>query len=183
MTTATLPLSPGTYALDASHAGIHFQVRHLGLSNVRGLFKEFTASLVVGDSLDDVVVEAEVDLSSIDTAQPDRDAHLLSSDFFNAESSPTMTFRSTAITPAGEGEYEMTGDLTIKGVTRPVSFDVEFNGTETFPADQSTHVGFTATGTVRRNDFGVEFNMPLGMDKLALGEKVKVELDVQFVAP
>ena len=179
----TLPLPTGTYALDPAHSGVHFQVRHLGLSNVRGVFKSFTSSLTVGESLGATAVEAEVDLSSIDTAQPDRDAHLLSTDFFDAESNPTMTFRSTEVVETGRDEYEMRGDLTINGVTRPVTFDVEFNGSETFPADQKVHVGFSASGEVRRSDFGIDFNMPLGMDKLALGEKVKIELDAQFTAP
>jgi len=179
--TTVLALPTGAFTIDTAHSGIHFQVRHLGLSNVRGLFKEFRASLIVGDSLEDVAVQAEVDLSSIDTNQADRDAHLLSTDFFNADANPTMTFRSTSVAQTGPQEYQMSGDLTINGVTGVIAFDVEFNGTEVHPADQSTRAGFSATGEVRRSDFGIDFNMPLGMNKLALGEKVKVELDAQFV--
>lgn len=182
-TTTELALPSGTYALDVYHSSVHFQIKHLGLSNVRGTFKSFTATLDVGETLADVVVEASIELASIDTGQPDRDAHLLGTDFFDAERNPTMAFRSTAITQTGTDRYDMTGDLTINGRTQQVTFRTEFNGTEVFPADQSLHVGFTATGEVRRGDFGIDFNMPLGVDKLAMGEKVKVELDIQFVAP
>lgn len=176
-------LPPGTYALDPYHSSVHFQIKRLGLSNVRGTFKAFTATLVVGETLGDVAVAAEIDLLSIDTGQPDRDAHLLGTDFFDAERNPTMVFRSTSIAQVGADRYDMTGDLTINGRTRPVTFRTEFNGTELFPADQSVHIGFTASGDVRRGDFGIDFNMPLGVDKLAVGDKVKVELDIQFIAP
>ena len=180
-TTTELALPSGTYALDAHHSSVNFQIKHLGLSNVRGTFKSFTATLDVGETLADVVVEAGVELASIDTGQPDRDTHLLGTDFFDADRNPTMAFRSTSITRTDVDRYDMTGDLTINGRTRQVTFHTEFNGTEVFPLDQSLHVGFTATGEVRRGDFGIDFNMPLGVDKLALGDKV--ELDIQFVAP
>lgn len=176
-------LAAGIYALDLAHSGVHFQIRHLGLSNVRGSFRTFDATLRVGAALDDVEVTATVDLASVDTGQPDRDAHLLTTDFFDADKNPTMTFRSTQISAVDDDRYELAGELTINGVTKPARFAVEFNGTEVFPADGSVHVGFSATGEVRRGDFGIDFNMPLGVDKLALGEKVKVELDIQFVAP
>ena len=94
-----------------------------------------------------------------------------------------MTFRSTAVRPRSDGEYEMTGDLTINGITRSVILDVEFNGVEDFPGDGSTHAGFSATTEINRDHFGVDFNMPLGIDKVGLGQRVKVELDMQFVAP
>lgn len=181
--TTALALPAGTYALDVYHSSVYFRIKHLGLSNVRGTFKSFTASLVVGETLADVVVEASIDLTSIDTGQPDRDAHLLGTDFFDADRNPTMTFRSTSITQLDADQYDLTGDLTINGTTRPATFRTEFTGTEVFPADQSVHVGFTAVGDVRRGDFGIDFNMPLGVDKLAVGDKVKVELDIQFVAP
>jgi polyisoprenoid-binding protein YceI len=118
----------------------------------------------------------------VDTNQPDRDAHLLGTDFFHAEAHPTMTFVSTDIVGNDEA-YVMTGELVINGITRTVSFDVEFNGAEVFPGDQKLHSGFTATGEIKRGEFDIDFNMPLGMGKLALGEKVKVEIDAQFVAP
>ncbi len=180
---SALPLSPGLWVLDANHSGVHFRIRHLGLSNVRGRFDRFDATLRVGATVDDVAIEATIDMGSVDTNQPDRDAHLRGTDFFSTEQHPEMTFRSTAVRRLDDGEYELSGDLTINGVTRPVTLEVEFNGVEVFPADGKTHAGFSATGEVNRDDFGIDFNMPLGMDKMALGQKVRVELEFQFVAP
>jgi polyisoprenoid-binding protein YceI len=181
-TATELELTPGAWALDKNHSGIFFVVRHLGLSNVRGRFDAFEATLDVGRTLADVKIGAEVDLSSVDTNNADRDTHLRSTDFFGTDQHPVMTFHSTGVTGAGEN-YELAGDLTIAGVTKSVTFDVEFNGTEIFPADQSTHAGFSATGTIRRSDFGIDFGIIPGAEKLMLGDKIKVELDLQFVAP
>jgi polyisoprenoid-binding protein YceI len=184
ITTATdLPLAAGTWALDPNHSGVHFKVRHIGLSNVSGRFNRYDATLSVGETLADTRVEATIDMSSVDTNQPDRDAHLLGTDFFAAEQNPAMTFRSTGVRAAGEGEYALDGELTVNGVARPVTLEVEFHGVETFPVDGSTHAGFSATTTVNRDDFGVDFNAPLGMGKFALGKKIAVELELQFVAP
>jgi polyisoprenoid-binding protein YceI len=178
-----VPLGAGTWALDLDHSGVHFKVRHIGLSNVRGRFNRFDVTLTVGETLADTRVEATVELSSVDTNQPDRDAHLLSTNFFSAEQHPVMTFRSTGVRAAGEGEYQLDGELTVNGTTRPVTLDVEFHGVEAYPLDGSTHAGFSATTTVDREDFGVDFNMPLGVDRFALGRKVAVEVELQFVAP
>lgn len=184
-TTTTLPLSAGTWTLDANHSGVHFKVRHIGLTNVRGRFNRFDAQLSVGDSLEQTAVEATVDMSSVDTNQPDRDAHLRSTDFFSADDHPLMTFRSTAVRAKGDDgdEYEMDGELGINGVVKPVTLAVEFTGSETFPGDGQLHAGFIATTQVLRDDYSVDFNMPLGMDKFALGKKISVEIELQFVAP
>ena len=184
-TVTDVPLAAGTWTVDHSHSGVHFKVRHIGLSNVRGRFNRFDATLVVGETLADTRVEATIELSSVDTNQPDRDAHLLGTDFFSAEQHPAMTFRSTGIraTGGGDGEYQLDGELTLNGVTRPVTLDVELHGVETYPLDGSTHAGLSAITTVNRDDFGVDFNMPLGMDKFALGKKIAVEIELQFVAP
>lgn len=182
ITATDLELTPGRWALDKNHSGIFFVVRHLGLSNVRGRFDSFEATLDIGTRVEDVTITADVDLSSVDTNNADRDAHLRSTDFFGTDRHPVMTFRSTSVTGAGEN-YELAGDLTIAGVTKSVTLDVEFNGTEIFPGDQSTHAGFSATGTIRRSDFGIDFGIIAGAEKLMLGDKVKVELDLQFVAP
>jgi polyisoprenoid-binding protein YceI len=180
--TSTLPLAPGAWAVDHNHSGVFFVVRHLGLSNVRGRFDAFDTTLDVGADLASVAVHANVDLSSVDTNNADRDAHLRSTDFFATDRHSAMTFVSTAITGAGDS-YELTGELTIAGITKLVTFDVEFNGTEVFPADQRVHAGFSATGSIRRSDFGIDFGIIPGAEKLMLGDKVKVELDLQFVAP
>jgi polyisoprenoid-binding protein YceI len=182
-TQTSLPLAPGKWSVDPNHSGINFRVRHLGLSNVRGRFDRFDASITVGETLADTEVEATIDMNSVDTNNSDRDAHLRTTDFFSTESHPEMTFKSTSIKPAGESEYVMDGVLTINGISKDISLDVEFAGVEVFPGDGSTHAGFSATTEVNRDDFGVDFNMPLGMDKMALGQKLKVELDFQFIAP
>ena len=182
--TTTLPLAPGPWTLDKNHSSVLFVVRHLGLSNVRGRFDSFEATLDVGtDARLDQRSRADVELSSVNTANADRDAHLRNADFFDTDKHQHMSFRSTAVTRTDDEEYELAGDLTIAGVTKPVTFDVEFNGTEVFPGDQSTHAGFTATGQIKRSDFGIDFGIIPGAEKIMLGDKIKIELDIQFVAP
>lgn len=178
---ATLPLSTGTWTADSSHTTVGFSVRHLGLSKVRGRFETVTAQVTVGDDLASSAVTAEIDMASVSTGNKDRDAHLTSTDFFGAENNPKMTFVSKEITGTGE-EYKLTGDLTLNGITKPVELDVEFFGTSVFPVDQSTRAGFSATGSLSRKDFGIEFNMALGGDKVMISDKVALELDVQLVA-
>ncbi len=180
--TTELPLPGGRWTLDTNHSAVLFVIRHLGLSNVRGRFDQFEATLDIGSTLDDVTVTADIDLSSVSTGNDDRDAHLRSTDFFDTDAHQRMGFRSTAITGDGES-YEMTGDLTLAGVTKSVTLDVEFGGTEVFPADQTTHAGFSATGSIKRSDFGIDFGIIPGAEKLMLGDKVKLELELQFIAP
>jgi polyisoprenoid-binding protein YceI len=183
VTTTTLPLTAGTWTYDPNHSGVTFKVRHLGLTNVRGRFNKVDAWLKVGDDLATTNFGATIDINSIDTNQSDRDAHLLSTDFFAAESHPTMTFASTAIRYTSGDEYEADGDLTINGVTNTVTLEVEFTGAEVHPGDGKLHSGFIATGKIVRDDFGIDFNMPLGVDKFALGKKIDIEIDAQFIAP
>ncbi len=178
----TLPLTAGTWVADPAHTTVGFVVRHLGLSKVRGRFDGVSAQLIVGDGLATSSVSAEIQMGTVTTGNTDRDAHLASSDFFNAETNPTMTFVSTSITGEGE-EYTMTGNLTINGITKQVELDVEFFGTSVFPMDQSTRAGFSATGTLSRKEFGIEFNVPLGGDKVMIADKVALDLDVQLIAP
>jgi polyisoprenoid-binding protein YceI len=180
--TGTLPLTAGSWPLDANHSAVSFKVRHLGLSNVRGRFNRFDATLTVGENLESTNVEATIEIDSVDTNQPDRDTHLRSTDFFSADEHPVIGFRSTAVRAKGD-DFEVDGTLTINGVTQPVTLDVEFTGVEVFPGDGSTHAGFSATTDITRDDFGIDFNMPLGMDKFALGKKISIEIDLQFVAP
>jgi polyisoprenoid-binding protein YceI len=179
--TGTLPLRPGRWTVDTTHSSVLFAIRHLGLSKVRGRFSHFDAGLEVGETLDDVKVTATIDMASVDTNNADRDQHLRSTDFFDVDKHPTMTFVSTGISGAGQ-DWILEGELTLNGVTRLVELEVEFNGTE-MHIDQ-VHSGFTAQGELRRNDFGIDFGIiPLGGEKLALSDKVRWELDLQFVAP
>jgi polyisoprenoid-binding protein YceI len=150
---------------------------------VRGRFNDFDAWLEVGDDLPSTRFGAIIEIATVDTNQPDRDAHLRSTDFFSADTHPTMTFESTIIEHLGVGDYEATGDLTINGVTKPVTLRVEFAGLELHPGDGLHHAGFIAATQILRDDFGIDFNMPLGIDKYALGKKIDVEIDAQFTAP
>jgi len=174
--TTALPLRSGTWAYDPLHSSVGFQIRHLGISKVRGHFGTFETELTVGETVGSIAVTATVQLASIDTGNPDRDAHVRSSDLLDVEKRPTMAFRSTRI--SGEGEdWTMEGDLTIGDVTRPLSLAVEFGGVVESVVDGRRHAGFEATGELRRKDFGLDFAPGL------LGDVVKITLDLQFVEP
>ncbi|MEO6651454.1 MAG: YceI family protein [Ilumatobacteraceae bacterium] len=178
----SLPLTSGRWVIDPNHTDVGFTVRHLGLAKVRGRFGDVNGFVDVADGVETTRVEADVALASVATGNADRDAHLQSSDFFNAESNPTMRFVSTSINGQDE-DYTLAGDLTINGITKAVELEVEFFGTSTMPMDQSTRAGFSASGNLSRKDFGIEFNVPLGGDKMLISDKVTLELDVQLVAP
>jgi polyisoprenoid-binding protein YceI len=178
-----LGLRPGRWERDPAHSAVLFSIRHLGLAKVRGRFDRFEAVLEVGPSLAETRVEATIDLTSIDTNNADRDAHLRSTDFFSTETHPTMRFVSTELAGAG-GEWRVRGDLTLNGRTRPLTLAVEFNGLQEFPGRNRRHAGFSAVGALRRSEYGIDFGMlPLGADVLALGDEVKLELDLEFVEP
>lgn len=181
-TTTALPLSAGTWAVDTAHSSVEFTIRHLGISKVRGRFNRFDASLVVGATLPETQLDATIELASVDTNNADRDAHLQGTDFFGVEHNPQMTFRSGAVRQEGD-DYVVTGELTINAITQPIELAIEFNGIETYPMDQRRHAGFSASGQLSRGAFGIDFDMPLGVDKVALGDTVKVELEIQFVEP
>ncbi|MEL6890650.1 MAG: YceI family protein [Actinomycetota bacterium] len=181
-TSSTLPLAAGTWSLDQAHCTVEFTARHMGISKVRGRFHTFDATVVVGDSLATSRLEATVDMSSVDTANPDRDAHLRNSDFFHVDQHPTMTFASAEIVPSDSG-YAVSGDLTINGITRRETLDVEFHGTETFPGDGSLHAGFEATGRISRKAYGVDFNVPLGAGGFVISDAIDIALDIQLLAP
>ncbi|GAA3953174.1 YceI family protein [Actinomadura viridis] len=175
-TTAALPLTGGRWEIDPYHSSAGFTIRHLGISKVRGAFTRVDAELNVGETLETSSITATVDISSIDTGNADRDAHVLAPDMLDVARRPAMTFRSTRIT--GEGmDYSLEGELTIGDVTRPVTLEVEFGGIEESVIDQRRHAGFEARGSIRRSDFG------LGFAPGILGDAVQIVLDVQFMAP
>jgi len=153
------------------------------LAKVRSRFDRFDAAITVGPSLAESQVEAIIDLAAINTNNADRDAHLRSTEFFSTDAHPEMHFVSTGLTGAGEA-WELAGELTLNGRTRPLTLQVEFNGIQEFPGQNTCHAGFSATGSLRRSEFGIEFGLlPIGMDTLALGDEVKLELDLEFVEP
>jgi polyisoprenoid-binding protein YceI len=175
-TTTALPLVPGRWALDTNHFRVGFSVRHLGVSKVRGHFAAVEAELVVGETPEASSVTATIDIGSLDTGNKDRDAHVLSPELLDVATRPTMTFRSLEI--SGEGaDWTLDGELTIGDVTQPLTLEVELGGTESFM--DGVHAGFEARGEIRRHDYGIQFG-PL--DK-ALGNVVKLELDLEFLQP
>jgi len=168
-------LKPGIWNVDASHSEIGFSGRHLMVSKVRGQFKDFTAVVTIGEPFEQSTVKATVQMASIDTNGADRDAHLLSADFFDVENNPTMSFTSTKVT-----DVSLEGDLTIKGVTRAVTFDLDFGGVSADPWG-GTRAGFEATTEINRKDFGLSWNVALEAGGVLVGEKVKIALDVELI--
>ncbi|WP_030485239.1 YceI family protein [Nocardioides aequoreus] len=173
MTTDTA-LTAGTWTIDASHSEVGFTVRHL-MSKVRGQFTKFEGTITTGESVADTRAEAVIDLNSIDTRDETRDGHLRSADFFDTETHGQMTF----VTTSFDGETAA-GELTLKGVTKPVELDVEFLGQDTDPWGNQ-RVGFEATATINRKDWGVDFNIPLDGGKVLIGDKVTIHLAVEAV--
>jgi len=172
-----LPLATGRWTIDPLHSRVGFSIRHLGVAKVRGHFTDVDATLEIGPTLDDSKVTATVALASIDTGQPDRDAHVRSADFLEVERRPTMTFRSTRLHHSGE-DVTLDGELTIGDVTRPITLAGEFGGVAPF-FDGTHHAGFEIAGELRRKDFGLGF----GASGALLGDVVKIELDLEFVQP
>ena len=181
--TATTTLAPGlttgTWAIDPVHSAVSFSVRHLMVSKVRGTFTKFSGTVTVGEDQLASAVEATIDLSSIDTRDANRDAHLRSVDFFDTDTHPTMTYRSTGIRADGDGAV-VDGELTLHGVTKPVQLNLEFNGVSGDPWG-GTRAGFSAETEISRSDFGIEFNIPLEGGGVVVGDKIKVELEIEAV--
>jgi polyisoprenoid-binding protein YceI len=173
----SLPLPAGTWQIDASHSAVNLSVRHLMVSKVRGRFSSFEGTITIGDDLAGTTVVADVDTASVDTNDETRDQHLRNADFFDVERYPTMSFRSTKVESDGD-EYRLHGELTIKDVTRPVVFDVEFGGVTEDPWG-NTKAGFDAKATVNRKDFGLTWNAPLETGGVLVGDKVTIELDIE----
>lgn len=177
----TLPqgLTPGVWTLDMSHSEIGFSVRHAGISKVRGRFKEATAEARVGDSLADASLHASIKTASFDSGDANRDNHVRGADFFDVEKYPDMTFRATGIRGDGE-DYVLTGDLTIRDVTKPVDLEVEFTGIAVDPFG-ATRAGFSAETDISRKEFGLTWNAALEAGGLLVSDKVKISLEAAMV--
>jgi polyisoprenoid-binding protein YceI len=171
-------LPTGTWKVDRVHSGVEFQVKHLGIATVKGQFKDFEGTLEVGP--DGARAYGTVQVDSVDTREPQRDEHLRSADFFEVATYPEITFQSTAIRPTDEDEFEIEGELTIHGVTRPVKFEATLEGTETDPQGND-RVGVSARGQINRSDFEMKFNAALGSGNVVVSDKVKILLDVSAV--
>jgi polyisoprenoid-binding protein YceI len=169
----------GEWQFDMQHSGISFMVRHLLVAKVRGRFTRWTGSMRFDEHNPEAsLVEVEIDASSVDTSEAQRDAHLRSADFFDVANHPRITFKSTRVERAGEAGYKVKGDLTIRGVTRPVVLEVAYGGAMRDPWGNQ-RAGFAAKTTIDRKEFGVSFNQVLDHGGLALGEQVAIEIDIE----
>lgn len=176
MTTATTQLPTGTWAIDPVHSSVNFSVRHLVVSKVRGGFDEFSGAITVAED-GTPSVSAEIAVGSVNTRNEQRDAHLKAADFFDTETFPTATFVSTAVRPDGDN-YVLDGDFTLKGVTRPISLALEFNGVN--PGMGHGEVaGFEASVMLNRKDFGISFDAPLETGGAVVGDKVTITLEIE----
>ncbi|MFF2085803.1 YceI family protein [Nocardia sp. NPDC058176] len=173
--TQTQQLKAGSWALDAAHSSVAFSVRHLGIAKVRGRFNRFETEFVVDES-GSAVIGATIELDSFDTGNPDRDAHVRNADFLDVTNRPTLSFRATDPVRVDE-TFTVAGEATLGTVTHPVTLEVELGGLADFP-DGTRHLGFSATGTIKRSDFGVGAPAP-GF----LSDAVKIELEIQLIEP
>ena len=169
-------LTAGTWAIDPVHSSVNFSVRHLMVSKVRGSFQTFSGAVVVAED-GTPSVNATIDVTSIDTRNEQRDAHVRSADFFDAENYPTATFVSTGVRPDGD-DYVVEGDFTLKGVTKPVSLKLEYNGVNA-GMGQGAVAGFEASVVLNRKDFGIDIDMPLETGGAVVGDKVTITLEIE----
>ena len=172
-------LTPGVWNVDPSHSTIGFVARHLMVSKVRGHFGTFSGTITIADDPLQSKVEATADIASVTTGDDTRDGHLKSADFFDLEKNPTMTLVSTGVEPKGSN-YILHTDLTVNGITKPVDFDLEFEGVSGDPWG-GTRSGFSAEADVNRKDWGLEWNVALETGGVLVGEKVKIVLEIEAI--
>jgi polyisoprenoid-binding protein YceI len=171
-----------TWNIDPAHSSAEFKVKHMMISNVKGSFSGLSGALTE-HTLDSTLssVAASVPVETITTGDPKRDGHLKSADFFDSVKFPTLDFKSTKVVRKGEGEYEVSGDLTIHGVTKPVTFAVEGPSAPGKDPWGNTRIGLSATAKINRKDFGLGWNAPLETGGFLVGEEISIALDVQFI--
>lgn len=168
------------WTVDPAHSEITFKVKHLVISTVTGNFKSFDATIESeNDDFEDAKVTFEADINSIDTGNEDRDNHLKSDDFFNAEEHPKLLFESTSFKKIGDGEYKLIGDLTIRGNTKTIELDAEYGGTVEDPYG-NTKAGFDVTGKINRKEFGLTWDAVTEAGSVVVSDNVKLNLNVQF---
>ncbi|MDQ2727638.1 MAG: YceI family protein [Actinomycetota bacterium] len=178
--TLTIPeLAAGTWTIDPAHTEVGFSVRHLMVSKVKGTFKTFEGTITVPEDASAAAVEVNVDMASIDTGEENRDNHLRSGDFFSTDEFPHMTFSSTSVKKAGS-DYQVEGNLTIHGVTKQATLDVEFNGVGPDPWG-GVRAGFSAVTEISRKEFGIDIDMPLEGGGVVVGDKIKILLEVEAI--
>ena len=170
-----------TWTIDPAHSKVGFKIRHLMISNVLGHFNEFEGTLqTVGNDFTSGEISFSMKTSSIDTGVADRDAHLKSADFFDAEVHPLITFKSTKVKNMGDEKYELTGDLTIRGISHPITVSAEFGGVMTDPWGH-VKAGFNIEGKLNRKDWGLNWNAALEAGGVVVGEDVKINCDIELL--
>lgn len=172
-------ITPGKWTLDTSHSEAMFSVRHAGISRVRGNFEDFTGSANFTEDLNGSVVNAEVQAASVNTRNEGRDEHLRSADFFDAENHPVLNFQSLEVSNFDGDKFDLTGKLTIRGVTKDVQFKGDFGG-QTVDAFGMTRAGFEAETEISREEFGLTWNAALEAGGFLVSDKVRITLDVSF---
>ncbi|MBC2022953.1 YceI family protein [Listeria booriae] len=166
--------------VDPAHSSIEFQVKHMMVSKVKGAFKNFSADLTLDpEDLTTANLSFTVDAASIDTRQEQRDGHLKGPDFFDVENHPSITFQSTNIVADGSNEYKVTGDLTIRTITKPITFNVEYEGTSKDPMSGNMVAGFEGTGKFNRKDFELNYNAVLETGGVLIGDEVKLNIQIE----
>jgi polyisoprenoid-binding protein YceI len=181
--TATPAAAPGTrsvWTIDPAHTGVEFAVRHLMISSVKGRFAGVAGTVTAGDDLTNAEVDITIDASSIDTREPQRDAHLRSADFLEVEKFPTLTFNSRRVQRVADDDYKVTGDLTIRGVTREVTLDVTSQGRTTDPWGNERS-GFAATTKIKRSDYGLVWNQALETGGVVVGDEVRISIEAELI--
>lgn len=174
-------MAKAKWNVDKVHSTIGFTVRHMMISNVKGTFNEFDAVIEADpEDLTDANIEFTIDASSVDTRKSDRDDHLRSGDFFDVEKHPSLTFETTNITKKAEDQYDMTGDFTIIGTTKPVTFDITFEGLAKDPMTGDEAAGFTGSTTINRKDFGLTWNAALETGGVVVSDEVKINIEIQI---
>jgi len=179
-TTQTLNVAAGTWDIDPVHSEVSFAARHMMVSKVRGRFTSFSGEFVTAPNFLDSTVTATIDLTSVTTNNDQRDEHIRSSDFLHVADFPTMTYRSTGLHVEGSGDYVLEGELTLHGVTRSVPLELEVTGTGP-DAYGGTRVGFSATSTISRGDFGIDISMPLDGGGVVVGDKIQLAFEIEGV--
>jgi polyisoprenoid-binding protein YceI len=168
----------GTFDIDVSHTRVGFAVRHMAVSKVRGEFKDFSGTLELAEDPTASKISVTVQAASVDTHDENRDNHLRTNDFFDVENHPTWSFTSTAIHPVSDSQWKVDGDLTIRGVTKQVTLDATLEGVVQDPYGMH-RVGFSATTSIVRDDFGVSFNAALETGGVVVGKKVDIDLELE----
>jgi polyisoprenoid-binding protein YceI len=170
----------GTWNVDPVHSTVGFAVKHMGIATVRGEFREFEGKLEVGDDLSTSKAYGKVKATSVETGEAQRDDHLRSPDFFDADQYPELSFESTRIEKLDDEEFRITGNLTIHGITNEIVLHADYQGTDVDPWGNE-RVGLEVTGQLSRADYGMKFNQALGSGNMLVGDKVKLELDISAV--